>query len=87
MIESIPEYDEDVQPYRAVSKSAVLSLMIGLLSFAALLFPVLLALPPVGIVEGVVALAKVRRYPNELPRRPAAVLGLLLGGRLLVART
>ncbi len=85
MIESIPEYDEDVQPYRAVSKSAVLSLVIGLLSFAALLFPVLLALPAVGIVVGVVALAKVRRYPNELSGRPAAVLGLLLGGSLLVA--
>ena len=85
IIENIPEYDEDVQPYRAVSKSAVSCLVVGLLSLTALMSPALLLLPAVGILVGLVALAKLRRYPAELSGRPAALIGLAFRAVLLVA--
>ena len=84
IIENISDYDDNAQPYRAVCKSAVLCLVLGLLSLAGLLFPVLLPLPAAGIVMGLVAWAKLRRYPEELSGRPAAVLGMVLNVALLV---
>ena len=84
ILENITDYDDSVQPYRAVCKSAVLCLVLGLLSLAALLFPALLPLPAVGIVLGIVGWAKLRRYPEELSGRPAAVLGLVMNVALLV---
>ena len=84
IIESIPEYEAGSQPYRAVSKSAVSCLVVGLLSFTALMGPALLPLPAVGILLGLVALGKLRRYPAELSGRPAALIGLALCIVLLV---
>jgi len=83
-LEQPSEYDEDIQPYRALSKSAVFCLVLGLLSFTALMAPVLLVLPALCILLGIVALGKLRRYPAELSGRPAAWIGLVLGGLLLV---
>jgi hypothetical protein len=85
IIDNIPEYDEDIQPYRAVSKSAVSCLVVGLLSLTTLMSPALLFLPAVGILVGLVALAKLRRYPAELSGRPAALIGLAFCAVLLVA--
>ena len=45
IIEDTPDDDEDLYPYRALSKSAVFCLIVGLLSFTALMAPVLLVLP------------------------------------------
>ncbi len=86
-LEHPSEYDEDIQPYRALSKSAVFCLVLGLLSFTALMAPVLLVLPALCILLGIVALGKLRRYPAELSGRPAAWIGLALGGLLLVGGT
>ncbi len=85
IIENIPDYEDRVQPYRALSKSAVFCLVIGLLSFTALLFPALLLLPAVGILLGLLGLGKLRRYPEEFTGRTAAVLGLVLNVVLLVS--
>jgi hypothetical protein len=82
--ENIPEYDEDIQPYRALSRSAVFCLVLGLLSITALMAPALLVLPALSILLGVVALAKLRRYPAELTGRPAALIGLALSIVLLI---
>ena len=84
ILENIADDEDDVQIYRAVSKSAVMCLTVGLLSGAALLFPLLLPLPVVGLVLGLVALAKLRRYPEELSGRTAAMLGIALNVVLLV---
>lgn len=84
ILDNIADYEDAVPPYRAVSKSAVLCLIVGLLSGAALLFPFLLTLPALGLVLGLVALAKLRRYPEELSGRTAAVLGIALCVLLLV---
>ena len=84
IIENTPEYDEDIQPYRALSRSAVFCLVLGLLSFTALMAPVMLVLPALCILLGVVALANLRRYPAELSGRPAALIGLILSIALLI---
>jgi len=78
IVENISDYEDQVQPYRAVSKSAVLCLVLGLLSLGGLLFSALLPLPVAGIVLGLVARVKLRRYPDELSGRPAVVLGMVL---------
>jgi hypothetical protein len=82
--EDLAEYEDDVQLYRALSKSAVLCLIFGLLSFSALMSPVLLVLPATGIFVGLLSLSQLRRYPAELSGRPAAVIGLMLNILLLV---
>jgi hypothetical protein len=82
--EDIAEYEDDGQLYRALSKSAVLCLILSLMSFFALMSPVLLVLPGVGICVGLLSLAQLRRYPAELSGRPAAVIGLALSLLLLV---
>jgi hypothetical protein len=84
IIENAPEYDEDIHPYRALSRSAVFCLVLGLLSMTALMAPVLLVLPALGILLGTVALANLRRYPTELSGRPAALIGLALSVVLLI---
>ena len=83
-LETSSDNEDNAQSYRVVSKSAVLCLALGLLSFAALLFPALLPLPAAGILLGFVSWAKLRRYPEELSGRPAAALGMVLSLALLV---
>ncbi len=82
--ENTSEYREDIYPYRALSKSAVFCLALGLLSFTALMAPVLLVLPALSMLLGVVALGQLRRYPAELSGRPAALIGLALSAVLLI---
>jgi hypothetical protein len=84
ILEDTPDYDEDLHPYRALSKSAVFCLVVGLLSFTALMAPVLLVLPALGLLLGMVALGQLRRYPAELSGRPAALIGLALSVVLLI---
>ncbi|MEZ6111002.1 MAG: DUF3299 domain-containing protein [Pirellulaceae bacterium] len=79
-----PQSDAEYHPYRAISKAAVTSLAIGLLSFSALVFPELLILPLLGAVLGVIAIRNLRRYPEELTGRIPAMLGLVLCSLLLV---
>lgn len=81
------DYENDTQLYRALSKSAVLCLILGLLSFLALMSPVLLVLPAAGIVVGILSLSQLRRYPAELSGRPLAVIGLTLSLLLLAGGT
>jgi hypothetical protein len=75
---STSAFEEDV-PYRVVSKSAVTSLALGLLSVGVILFPELLLLPALGVIFAVVALRAMRRYPEEITGKGIAVTGLTLG--------
>jgi hypothetical protein len=82
--QSIEQIPQDFQPYRAICKSAVASLALGLLGLTALLGPLLLILPVLGVVFGLLGLSKIRRYPMELTGRTVAQLGLVGSGALLV---
>ncbi len=81
------EYSDDIGPYRAVSKAAVFCFVFGFLSLTAFLSAALLLLPALGALAGLVALAKIRRYPNELTGRPVALIGIVLCGITLVGGT
>jgi hypothetical protein len=83
ILEDNPDYDEDLHPYRALSKSAVFCLFLGVLSFTALMAPVLLVLPALGMLLGMVGMGQLRRYPAELSGRPAVLVGLALNVVLL----
>jgi hypothetical protein len=75
---------DQYQPYRSMSKAAVVSLVLAILGFAGLLAPVMLVLPFVGIIWGLVAISSIRRYPLELVGRGIAISGVLLGASLVV---
>ena len=74
----------EVQIYRAMCKSAVLSFGLSILSFAALLFAPLLVLPLLGFLLGWFALRSIRRYPDELSGKVMALIGSGLSGLLFV---
>jgi hypothetical protein len=66
----------ELQPYRAVSRAAVVSLGLGVASILGLVFPTLLILPVVGLVLGLVGLATIRRYPGEYTGGTLAAAGV-----------
>jgi hypothetical protein len=70
--------------YRIVSKAAVLSLAIGLLSVVALVSVGMLAVPAVGLAFGLLALRSIRAYPDEVSGRVPAWMGVTLSALLLV---
>jgi hypothetical protein len=84
-IELVDQYEEDLLPYRAVSRAAVASLVLGLLSALGLLTPFALVLPVLGVVLGLMALRSIRRYPAELTGRVMAWIGILFSAAGLVA--
>lgn len=79
--------EEGFQPYRALHKAAVFSVILAVLSFAALLFPTALVLPLVGFILGVLALRTTLRYPAEFIGFPLAVIGTLVCGVLFAGAT
>jgi hypothetical protein len=68
--------NEQYEQYRALSTSAVASLIVGLLSVLAILDWTLVAIPLIGIPLGVFALVKIRRHADELTGRGLARAGL-----------
>jgi hypothetical protein len=80
------DYDlyED-EPYRAVSSAAVVSLVFGIASILAFLDWLLLFLPSVGLIAGLMAGRKIRRYPEEFSGGALARTGTLLSLLAIVA--
>ena len=76
--------EEGFEPYRAISKSAVISFVLGLLSILGLFSAPLLALALVAAVLGITGYRSVVRYPNELTGKTLAIAGALLGVGLFV---
>jgi len=72
-----PEVAEIAQ-YRSISRAAIVSLVLGLVSIAGLAFASLLVLPVVGLVLGLVGLSTIRRYPTEYTGTKIATTGILL---------
>ena len=75
----------EYEPYRAVSKGAILSIILGLLSITAFSLPALAVLALVGFVFGWNAYRNIRRYPTELSGKWIAVLGTTLCGVLFAS--
>jgi hypothetical protein len=68
----------DVMEYPRVSRAAVLALLLGLASAAALASPVLWFLPLVGIAVAIAALKSIDRDSGGVLGRRTAVIGLVL---------
>lgn len=83
MYETEEVSSEKYQPYRAVSKAAVLCLILALASLPSYWWPALLFLPAVSLLFGFIGLSSIRRYPQELTGRIPAKIGLVLGAILL----
>lgn len=70
--------EEGFEPYRSISKAAVLSLIFGTLSAIGFLFPVLLSFAVIGLFFGILGHRNTRRFPNEITGRIPAILGTVL---------
>ncbi|MCE9608539.1 MAG: DUF4190 domain-containing protein [Planctomycetia bacterium] len=78
--------DEGFEHYRALSGSAVVSLILGIVSVVSLLdFWILKVVPILGIVAGLGALRTIRRQPDELSGRNVALAGVGVSAFLLFA--
>jgi hypothetical protein len=84
-IEQVPEecHDELMQPYRVLSRGAIVALLLTLLSIPLVfLSPVMLVFPLAGALFGLFSLGSIRRYPSELTGKTMALVGLV-GSALL----
>jgi hypothetical protein len=77
-LQQLSTIDND-QEYRAVSRSAVASLLLGVLGLLGFSFYPMLLFPILAGVVGAVSLGQFRKYPRELTGKPLAQLGLGLG--------
>jgi len=77
-LESPESTAEQYEQYRALSTSAVASLIVGLLSCLAILDWTLVAIPVIGIPLSVLSLAKIKRRGHELTGAGLAQAGLAL---------
>lgn len=74
----------EVAQYRSISRAAVVSLVLGVFSIAAVAFTPLLVLPVVGLVLGLVGLSTIRRYPTEYTGSKIAASGIALCSVLFI---
>lgn len=73
-------------PYRALSTSAVASIVFGIVGFIfGIFFWPALSMTAVGAAIGIFALGKIQRYPNEFTGKGVAIAGILLNVLVLVA--
>ncbi|MGH7193639.1 MAG: DUF4190 domain-containing protein, partial [Candidatus Saccharimonadales bacterium] len=78
------EFAADYQRYRAVNSLAVVSFVAGLLSALAFLDWLLAVIPMLGIALGVLAMRRIRAFPNEYTGEHFALAGALLSSVCLV---
>jgi len=86
----LSSYSEAVDfPYRAISRGAVISVMVvplGLLGLVQAFAP-MLVFSVVGIVCGVLAVRSISRWPDEYSGRPLALAGVAINTLLLIGGT
>jgi hypothetical protein len=87
-VEMQPYSSSDVMdfPYRAISRAAVISIIVLPIALLGLVqaFSPLLVFALIGIVVAVLGLQTIKRYPNEFSGRRVAMTGLALNSCLLV---
>jgi len=84
---SLGEYGGTVDfPYRAVSRTAVASILVVPLALLGLLqaFAPLLVFAAVGLICGVLAIRSITRWPDEYSGRAIAIAGIVINGLVLV---
>jgi len=74
-----------VENYQALSVMAMVCLVAGILSVAALAHPVFWAFPVVAVLTGLLALRRIRRSEGELTGETPATAGMTLGAVFLLA--
>lgn len=77
--------DQVYVPYRAIPKSAVASLAIGVLSLMAFLDPYLAIVPVLGILFGLIAKRQIKTRPTEFTGAGLAKAGIGLSAFFLVS--
>ena len=76
-VEMEPAFSE-VVTYRTISRSAIIALILSLVSLLAFFVSWLLILPVVSVVLGLTALSTIRRYPEEYSGAGVAVVSVLI---------
>jgi hypothetical protein len=81
-----PGFGEEAElaPYRALSRSAVISLVLAFISLLGYLFGPMLVVALAGLVMGLIALHSIRRYPQEYTGKNLAIAGAVLSGTIFV---
>jgi hypothetical protein len=83
---SSPYADEtEMHPYRALSRSAVISVILALIGLLGYLFEPMLVVAAAGFVMGLIALQAIKRYPLEYTGRNVAIFGTVVGGLVFVS--
>lgn len=77
------DFEQELQPYRAISKAAIASVAFAVLGLFAFSAPIFVILPVLAICFGLTGLSTVRRLPDEFVGKSIAMTGLIAG--LLVA--
>lgn len=78
------DYQEDFHPYKAVSKAAVISLVLAGIGTLGLLFPAMLVLPVLAFLFALLAWHGLSKYPDELTGRGFAIAGGFLSVALTI---
>jgi hypothetical protein len=77
---SSPLADEtEAHPYRAMSRSAVISVVLALIGFLGYLFWPMLVVAAAACAMGLVGLQAIKRYPLEYSGKNAALFGIAVG--------
>lgn len=77
--------ESEVFPYKVVSKSAVVGLVLAFFSLSGYLFAGMLVLALVGLLASWVALGRIRSFPEEYTGKSLAVIGLFVNATVLVS--
>ncbi|QDU31905.1 hypothetical protein ETAA8_70670 [Anatilimnocola aggregata] len=77
--------EAEMMPYRALSRSAVVSVVLAVVSLLGYLFEPMLVVALAGLVMGLIALQAIRRYPLEYTGRGVALFGAVLSGLIFVS--
>jgi hypothetical protein len=76
--------ETEMQPYRALSRSAVISVVLSLVGLLGYLFEPMLVVAAAGCIMGLIALQAIRRYPLEYSGRSAAIFGTVVSGTIFI---
>jgi hypothetical protein len=81
----LPAYVEEEQlQYRPISRAAIVSVLLVVLSLGSLIFGILLVVPFIATVLGLWAWRSISRRPAEYAGKMWAILGTVLNGLILV---
>jgi hypothetical protein len=71
------EVEDDLPVYRSVSRAALMSLVLALVSLLGFVFPSLLVIAIAGLLLALVGMNSIRRHPEEYSGKVPAVLGAI----------